>query len=67
MRRSRTRITKTGNRKNALFVVDRRGGRAATIMSSLASIGRRGDIDRQRCFTRLVADRPTTHRSQLDR
>ena len=47
------------NRKNSLFVGNRRGGRTAAILASLASTCRRHDIDPQLYFTQLLMNLPT--------
>ena len=54
------------NRKNSLFVGNERAGRAAAILSSLASTCRRHDIDPQRYLTQLLVNLPGTPMSRLD-
>jgi hypothetical protein len=53
------------NRKNSLFVGKPRGGRTATILSSLTSTCRRHDIDPQLYLTQLLVNLPTLTISQL--
>lgn len=55
------------NRKNSLFVGNQRAGRAAAILSSLASTCRRHDIDPQRYLTQLLVGLPGTPVKQIDR
>jgi transposase len=54
------------NRKNSLFVGNERAGRAAAILSGLASTCRRHAIDPQRYLTQLLVNLPSTPISQLD-
>jgi transposase len=54
------------NRKNSLFVGNQRGGRTASILSSLTSTCRRHEVDPQRYLTQLLTNLPATPMSQLD-
>ena len=53
------------NRKNSLFVANRRGGRTAAILSSLTSSCRRHGVDPQAYLTQLLVNLPTTPRDEL--
>jgi transposase len=53
------------NRKNSLFVGNERGGRTATILSSLTSSCKRHAIDPQRYLTQLLTNLPAAPISRL--
>jgi len=55
------------NRKNSLFVGNERAGRAAAILSGLASTCRRHGIDPQRYLTQLLVGLPAAPAKEIDR
>ena len=55
------------NRKNSLFVGNQRGGRTASILSSLTSTCKRHGIDPQRYLTQLLVNLPGTPMSEIER
>ena len=54
------------NRKNSLFVGNRRGGQTAAVLASLTSTCRRHSIDPQLYLTQLLVNLPATPISELD-